>query len=280
MINYNTKEWFSLIFKFHKSDTFRVLLPSMIILGLFCALVAYVELEIYHLKYKSTTVIHSLLGFVISLLLVFRTNTAYDRWWEGRRQWGSLLNAARNLSMKLNAFLPDESPYREKAGLLITNYGVALKAHLRGMKAGEVAPGHVHQPNHIAAELYVLINNIYKEGLISGEQLLALSSEVQAFTDICGACERIRNTPIPYAYSLFVKKFIFVYIITMPFSFVTDFSYYIIPIVVFVFYVLASLELIAEEIEDPFGRDTNDLPTDQIAENMKISTREILYRKS
>jgi ion channel-forming bestrophin family protein len=106
MIQYNPKAWFSLIFKFHKSDTFRILMPAMLCLGVYGLVVAYVLLDYFELTFKSSTILHSLLGFVISLLLVFRTNTAYDRWWEARKLWGGLVNNSRNLSIKAKAFFP------------------------------------------------------------------------------------------------------------------------------------------------------------------------------
>src|SRR5690349_10240771 len=105
MVSYNPKEWFSFIFRFHKADTFRKLIPIMIGIGAYSGIVAYLEMEYWMLSenshVKHITITHSMLGFVISLLLVFRTNTAYDRWWEGRKMWGALVNNSRNLSMKL-----------------------------------------------------------------------------------------------------------------------------------------------------------------------------------
>ena len=92
-----------------------------------------------------------------------------------------------------------------------------------------------------------------------------LNAELQGFMDICGACERIRNTPIPYSYSSFVKKFIVSYCLTLPIGFTFSLHYLVIPFAMFVFYILASLEIIAEEIENPFGTDENDLPLDAIS---------------
>jgi putative membrane protein len=106
--------------------------------------------------------------------------------------------------------------------------------------------------------------------------MLSLQTELQSFTDVCGACERIKNTPIPFSYSLFIKKFIFFYVMTLPMGFVFSLGYYVIPVVIFIFYVLTSIEIIAEEIEDPFGGDSNDLPLAKIAENIGLHVREIL----
>jgi putative membrane protein len=96
------------------------------------------------------------------------------------------------------------------------------------------------------------------------------------FIDLMGGCERIKKTPIPYSYTMYIKKFIFIYIITLPFGFLETFGYYTIPTVILVSFILLSVELIAEEIEDPFGRDVNDLPTDQIVNTIKANVGEIL----
>lgn len=288
MINYNPKDWFSLIFKFHKSDTFRVLLPAMFLTGMYSLLIAYFEIDLFHLKHKSVTVTHSLMGFVISMLLVFRTNTAYERWWEGRKLWGSLLNNSRNMAIKVKAILgPVQVEECNYFMALISNFGYALRDHLRSdinmsrfietneFKIAQLE-NKVHIPNHFAFLLFDRVNKLYKEGKITGEQLIVLNEELRSLTDICGGCERIKKTPIPYSYSLFLKKFIFIYVMTMPFAFVYDFGYWLILITMLVFYVLASLELIAEEIEDPFGKDANDLPVDEITANINKSTKEIL----
>lgn len=279
MIQYNPKSWFGLIFKFHKSDTFRQLLPAMASVALYSGGVAFLELEILELKFRSSTALHSMLGFVISLLLVFRTNTAYERWWEGRKLWGSLVNNCRNLAMKLAAMLGEGEADKKKVMALLSVYPNVLKEHLRSKKT-EYAPQEVHQPNFISAQLIAAVNSFYQSGKISGEQYLILNGELSSLADICGGCERIKKTPIPYSYSLFLKKFIFVYIMTMPFGFIREFGYGIVPAVTFIFYVLASLELIAEEIEDPFGLEDNDLPTDEIAETIASNIKEITSGKN
>jgi putative membrane protein len=124
--------------------------------------------------------------------------------------------------------------------------------------------------------LHARAHRAYREGHISGDQLIGLAADLTAFMDICGACERIKNTPIPYSYSTFLKKFIVIYSLTLPFGFVFSLGYLAIPVVIFVFYVLASLELIAEEIEDPFGLDANDLPLDRLAGMIGANVDELL----
>lgn len=287
MIQYNPKDWITFIFRFHKSDTFRQLFPMMVFIGLYSYGVGYLEMEYWKLSEKSfvknITIMHNMLGFVISLLLVFRTNTAYDRWWEGRKLWGELVNNSRNLALKLSVMLKDEHD-RNYFKKLIPSYASVLQKHLANDDTAKMLfegivleiNQHKHKPNQVAKMLYQKIQDLYEQGKISGDQLLVLNQELKSFTNVCGACERIKNTPIPYSYSAFIKKFIFFYIMTLPFGYVFSLGYYVIPVVVFIFYVLASLELIAEEIEDPFGYDANDLPTDKIAANIKKHVEEIL----
>ncbi|MCY1312757.1 Bestrophin, RFP-TM, chloride channel [compost metagenome] len=117
---------------------------------------------------------------------------------------------------------------------------------------------------------------MYKEGIITDAHMINLNNELSALTDICGGCERIKNTPIPYSYSSFIKRFIMIYVITLPIGYVFQLGYYVAPLVTFIAYVLGSLELIAEEIEDPFGGDPNDLPLQKICNNIQKHVGEIL----
>lgn len=270
MVKYNTKEWFSLIFRFHKSDTFRILLPAIVITAVYTWAVAWFEIEYFHGQIIGSPLMHSLLGFVISLLLVFRTNTAYERWWEGRKLWGALVNNSRNIALKVNAFIGDEQD-RSVFAKQLASFPHALKDHLR-----DKFPAGKHIPLQISGEIFGTVNNWHKEKKINDAQFINLNADLTSLMEICGACERIKKTPIPFSYSLFLKKFIFVYIMTMPFGFVRDFGYWVILIVIFMFYVLASLELVAEEIEDPFGEDSNDLPTDEISSNIEKNINELL----
>lgn len=286
MVIYNPKDWWKLILGFQKSDTFRMMLPGILGMALFTGAVVYTELNVFHLNYKNTTSIHALVGFVLSMLLVFRTNTAYDRWWEGRKAWGSFVNNSRNLAIKLSVVTTDKV-LKERLKILIQNYVVAAKEHLRHgvktelLKDTDTWKVHdmlsaVHVPNRIAQLLLFEIQQMHQKGQISGEQLLFINAELQSFTDNIGVCERIKKTPIPYSYSIFLKKIIFIYIASMPFGFAMEFGYWSMFIVSILFYIFGSIELIAEEIEDPFGTDDNDLPTDQISETICRNLDEIL----
>ena len=290
MINYNTREWWKVIFRFHKADTLRSLAPLLLFMAVYAWGVCFLEIKYFRLSehLKNITILHTLLGFAISMLLVFRTNTAYDRWWEGRKLWGSLVNNSRNLAVKLNTFLQhDDQHNRSFFKTLIPRFAFELKSHLQneGTRLALDEQPHPeipdfnngkHIPNQVASLLLQRVQQLYKSNTISGDQFIIMNAELQSFLDICGACERIKNTPIPYSYSTFIKKFIFVYVITLPLGLCFSLGYLAVPVTVFIFYVLASLELVAEEIEEPFGNDSNDLPMQRISENIQKNIEEIL----
>ncbi|GAB3314812.1 bestrophin family ion channel [Larkinella ripae] len=292
MVNYNPKEWLRFLINFPKADTVRKLLPFMGGMAVYSFIIAFIILEIFHLKdnsdLKNISLMHSLLGFVISMLLVFRTNTAYDRWWEGRRQWGALVNNSRNLALKLEPLLDGANrDERDFFRTMIPNFAYAMKNHLRAgfieneftetalFRLTDLKPdGHI--PAQISAAILRKVYDLQRRGVLLPEHLLFLNPELLSFMDICGACERIHKTPIPYSYSSFLKKFITIYCITLPLGYVFNLHYLVIPFVVFIFYVLASLEVIAEEIEDPFGTDSNDLPAETICKNIRNSVQQLV----
>ena len=291
MRSYNPKEWTKFIFDFKKADTLRQLLPVLIFIAIYSGVLAFIEMNYFSNDLKdhlqNLAVIDTLLGFALSMLLVFRTNTAYDRWWEGRKLWGALVNNSRNLALKINSLFADDKDVRALFARLIPGFAAELKIHLQADQTmysldesdhPEISSFSRinHIPNQIVALMIDKIIQMQAEKKITGDQLLFISSELSSFMDICGGCERIKNTPIPYSYSSFIKKFILLYTITLPLGYVYSLHYLIVPVVVFVLYVLASLELIAEEIEEPFGKDDNDIPMQRIAETIQKNVSEIL----
>jgi ion channel-forming bestrophin family protein len=286
MVLYNPKEWWKIIFAFHKSESFKMMTPGLIGVFVYTGIICYIENEVLHVTFKNTTAVHSLVGLVLSLLLVFRTNTAYDRWWEGRRIWGAITNDARGLFIKLNSMLLSHQDDVTNLKNYIISYAYALKLHLRKMPiTNEVIflddddiekfeTAH-NPPLIILSELQKSIQRLVHDEKLNNLQLLYVKDEIKSLVDSVGACERIRNTPIPFSYNMFIKKVIFMYIFTMPIGFVREFEYWAMPIVTCLFYVFASIELIAEEIEDPFGSDSNDLPLDLICDNLNKHLTEI-----
>jgi ion channel-forming bestrophin family protein len=291
MITYNPKSWLTLIFHLTKSDTLAILWKELLFIFSFTLGVAFLEIHFFPNENVLDKLfsVYQILGFVISLLLVFRTNTAYDRWWEGRRKWGELVNDSRNLAVKLAALdlSPAENAFFARH---IGNYALCIKEHLRAGTNFELLnltdsernflQRLDHIPSGIVQLLYQRMNELNKQGVLSEEAILRLDKNLNGFLDTVGACERIKNTPIPYSYSLFFKKFIFIYVTTLPLAFVIHFGYLSALIATFIFYVMVSIEVLAEEIEDPFGLDDNDLPTDEMAARIEGIVQSILLKET
>ncbi|MBS1950887.1 MAG: hypothetical protein OJF59_003277 [Cytophagales bacterium] len=287
MVNYNPKVWVELIFHSYSKQVLKTLLPALIFMGLFTATCCYLELTFLK-SLPAFTTVHSLLGIVLGLFLVFRTNSAYERWWEGRKLWGSLVNSSRNFAMKLNAVLGQGMEEDRKwFAEMISHFMWATKEHLRkGVVPDDMEINNkiflgqlkqaAHKPNRIATAMYLKIEELFRKNVITGFHLTNFDKEMKDFVDLMGSCERIKKTPIPYSYTMYIKKFIFIYIITLPFGFIPTLGYYTIAVVLLVAFVLLSVELIAEEIEDPFGQDINDLPTDELTAAIKANVKEIL----
>ncbi len=251
--------------------------------------IQYLEIEYLHLTSKSKVsnvgMIHSLLGFVLSLLLVFRTNTAYDRWWEGRKLWGKLMNDTRNFAIKINTVLKEDRESADQISKYLKFFPHLLAKHL-SQESTRLALDEDyseiknslknHAPNDLMIQLTEKLYQLKKEGKISDVEMLYLDTQVSGFLDVCGGCERIKNTPIPYSYSSFIKKFIILYVLALPIAYVINLGLFMIPLTVFVYYVLMSLELIAEEIEDPFNNDENDIPMETIAQNIERNVHQIM----
>lgn len=288
MITYNPKDWFTFIFRIHKAETFRQLMPLMIGVAVYAGAIGYFEFYTFYSDEmreltKAISTIYSILGFTLSLLLVFRTNSAYDRWWEGRKLWGDLTNNTRAFASHMNAILSAvDKEARSMLGVLLTTFPYALQAHLKNEKIDDAFfaehwnahQSHTylsrikngqHQPLEVFRCLMEYVAQLSKEGKLNGQSVYHFKTELNKLIDVCGACERIKNTPIPFSYSVFLKKFIFFYVMLFPLIYSPQMLYFIAPVTVFVLYVLTSIELIAEEIENPFNGDPNDLPTLEMA---------------
>ncbi|NRB48565.1 MAG: bestrophin [Saprospiraceae bacterium] len=290
MIYYKTNaNWFGDLGNLAKSWTMVRIWRSVVAIGVYTTAICFAvwgfNLEEYiHMN----TSIFSLLGVILSIFLVFRTNSAYDRWWEGRKQWGALVNHTRNMAIYVNTMFPKDNPeVRRYFAKHISNFCLALVEHLREGtqldkliylsdedKAVYGEKGHV--PNHISMQIFDRMAEGHRNGELNEGDYINIKAQHQALLDILGACERIKKTPIPFSYAVYLKIFITVYGLMLPFALITTFSFGTIPLVMFIFFALLGVELLGEEIEDPFGLDCNDLPTGDIANTIKTNVFEIL----
>lgn len=211
---------------------------------------------------------HGIIGLLLGLLVVFRTNTAYDRWWEARKLWGQLAIECRNLCIKISTLAsigPDEA---WQMGEQLARFARTLKDHLQG-DAGSV-------PARVAIVVRELIARWRRGAQIDGFDQLFLDHQANVLMEVAGACDRIRQTPIPRSYLAIVRLSIFLYLATLPWALVNEFDYWTIPASVVLTLFMVGLESIAEHIEDPFGTTMDDLPMAQVCEDLEASLRNIV----
>jgi ion channel-forming bestrophin family protein len=270
-----------------KSSLVKKLLGGMVVITSITSLLCYLHLE-YHISFlKISNTLPGYMGAALGLLLVFRNNTAYEKWWEARKEIGGLVNVSRNIAISINGLLPPGNIEKNRIANLLIAFVFSLKEHLRkGVKMDDIkvlndedfklVENSNHKPNMIVNIMMNRIEYLWKEKSISDMQQYLLIKHANTLVDILGKCERIRNTPIPMAYGFLLKFFIFLYVMILPFGLLDDLRWYAIPLVIILYYILMSIVLTAEEIEEPFGKDLNDLPMEEMANGIKRNVQEIV----
>jgi len=227
--------------------------------------------------------VYASLGAIVSILLVFRTNSAYAKWWEARTLWGSLINASRNLALKVRHFVPAPEIDRQQLAHFLSVFAAALKDHLRrindlkrvaGFEHLEAEPD--HPPSVVASSIYGLIESWRQQKLISDELTRILDVEARVLMEVCGGCERILNTRLVFSYRVFVNYCVLLYVLTLPWGLVQDFHGWTIPMVFVVSFVLVGLEIVAYSVESPFGHEADDLDLDGLCATLERSVNDIL----
>jgi len=294
MLNINRwlrgKSWFFLTLRLQYS-----VIPAILSRVYFCILFALFISWLYYLGIEkiSLDVLNSLVPtIVLGLLLVFRTNTAYERFWEGRKLWGTIVNTTRNLSRGIWISVWETQPHdREekiKALQLILAFAVATKLHLRSESVNQELADLIpvewfnklknmnNPPIEIAFWLGDYLQQQYEQKRLNIHQLISLVKLLDILVDCLGGCERILKTPIPKAYVIHLRQLILLYCLSLPFQVVDDLHWFTAPFVGLVSFAILGIEQIGIEIENPFGYDSNDLPLDQICKNMRINIEDLI----
>ena len=278
--------WNSTVFVFFRFKSYllkRLFKPIIYISILTTILCVLYEFKI--LTVGKSFALPGLLGAALGILLVFRNNTAYDRWWEARKILGGLINNSRNFALQANQILPDLAD-RKRLLSLIAAFPYALKEHLRdGVQLSEISfigakyidflKPYTHKPNALANLMAEFLQKAQEDRKLTDFQRIKLVEYLDTNIDLLGKCERIHNTPIPSAHNYLLKFYIFIYTLSLPFSFIGMLHWWSIFAVAAIYFLAMSIVTIAEEIEDPFGRDPNDLPVDTIAQNIHKNINEI-----
>jgi ion channel-forming bestrophin family protein len=269
-----------LITSLRTSKTVQTILWMAVGVGVYAILPVIKEYSPYAWFGDSPSEIHAALTLALGWLLVFRTNAAYSRWWEARTAWGSMINATRNLSMKLSVLTvpqPSDIPFLSR---LLSDFPRALMHHLRktpytspAIPLGTKAD---HIPLAISNQLYAWVSSALSENRIDSGELKVIDSDLSKLMDVCGACERIARTPIVLSYRIFARQCIFLYLLTLPWGIVDDFKWWTIPMTIIMAYFMIGMEVVAEHVEEPFGYDEDDLDLEGMCETIEASVSQVL----
>jgi putative membrane protein len=214
---------------------------------------------------------------ILGLLLSFRNRAAYDRWWDARGLWGQLTNDSRNLAGKLAAFVPAEELARSRVAELLVGFAEALKRHLRdqmprlrdlpGFEHEEADPAHV--PLYLARRLYFIVADWKRTGHLDAATLWILDPHLRGLMDVCGACEKIRNTPLSPSYKSLLRTGLALDVLAEPWLTFPDVGFWGVPVFLLVCFFLFGVELIDTIVEEPFGRERDDLDLDRYCRTIR-----------
>lgn len=277
MIKYDPHDWWQHLF-IVRGGLVREISGRVLVFALWGAVVTWFHLNVHKVDIPATG--HTLAGTALSLLLVFRTNSSYDRFWEGRKLWGGIVNETRNL---LRASLVNirSAELLRRLAAWTAMYPFALTRVLRSGQ-GELGPAAAVLPAAevervrsagnpavaVALRMSAVLAEAKQRGLISDYVHMQLDHNVQLLIDYQGGCERIVRTPLPFAYMLHLRRTLILFLLTLPFALVETFSWVTVLVDVMIGYTFLGIEEIGVEIEEPFGTEDNDLPLEEISANI------------
>ncbi len=286
MIKYDAHSWSNQFFNIHGSLV-REISGRVLLCTAWSVAVVLFHLHVFPISLPST--VHTLVGVAFGLLLVFRTNSSYDRFWEGRKLWGGIVNETRNLIRSIEALLISAPHLRREIAIWMLGFCYGGMNILRGKKdigpiskfIGEEelkqALASPHPALYCAKKISLILQKAKTDGIITDVEQVNIDQNTQLLIDYLGGCERIHKTPLPFAYVVHLRRALVIYSFTLPFVLLNDAQIWITPFeTMFLAYVFFGIEEIGVEIEDPFGEDENDLPLEDICESIYKNTEGLL----
>jgi len=297
MLDYGRpKSWLRLVFSVRGSALIRIRFRLLAVALI--SLVLTILHEIGHIHTPLTLQALSLMGLALGIFLGFRNNTSYDRFWEGRRLWGALVNVSRTLTRDLLTVLPpgpqgEPSDVQRRQVHRLIAFVHALRMGLRDQTNLDeigllllLAPGdleaigsHRNVPNGILLRMAGEHRALKNADQIGENWSVLLAERLSALSDIQGGCERIKTTPMPHSYNILIHSIVALYVFALPFGLVTSLHYFTPVVVLMVAYTFLGLDAVGDELEDPFGEDLNDLPLSTICRTIEINLRQMLGEK-
>jgi putative membrane protein len=272
MIIKKKTNWFGMLFEW-KGSVLPRLLPRLFILFLYTIAVVYFRDSLLEYHLYINPAIFTLFGIALAIFLGFRNTVSYDRFWEGRKLWGALLNDTRSLARQSHTLVDGEDYKKQRTHfiLMLTALVHALKHQLRETNPDAdmerlLASSYtqklqtaVFKPIVILKDLGLWVNRAKNDGKLDSITQVAFDENLNKLSDIIGGCERIASTPIPYTYSILLHRTVYIYCFLLPFGFGESMLWTLPFVIVFIAYTFVALEAIADELEDPFGVEPNDL---------------------
>lgn len=277
--SHNLLAWVPHLFLFYKEKVFRKLIPIILIITCYALIIglAFVNHKGYGLGQ-----FHLIFSFILTIIISFRVNSSYSRWWEGRTLWGSIVNNSRNLALKFDTYagLNEHPDFYQLLSKLPTIIKANLRKDSKLVEKELCALGiHEHSSEHpvllVTQPMYKIINQLRNETRDRVQQCVLLDTHLGNLIDLAGGCERIANTRIPPAFAFFVKQALLFYSLMFPFGWVDTFGILVIPMMIMIVYILLGLEILSEELEDPFKVGDNGLNLDLITRNIELNIAQI-----
>ncbi len=273
VIEYETRNWLSIIIRVRGTVLPRILLRTSAVVGLAVVAVYLQHEQGYDLSIPVT--VHTIVGVALGLLLVFRTNASYDRYWEGRKLLGGMVNTTRDLARQTAAYVSDPNA-RIASGRYIRALYAAIRRYLRQEREWPELAALLSEPElarlaetrgpplAVAQCLSAVYAAEVDAGRLSEHRLRILDENLSSMIDLWGGAERIMRTPVPFAYAHHIKAFMTLWVFTVPFALMASMGWYTPVGAALIAFGLFGIDEIGVEIEDPFGYDPNDLPLDAI----------------
>ena len=284
MIVRSRKNWWTLLFVW-RGSMMKQMLPQLLIVFGLSVVAVWTEGYIFSRKVPLNATPFTLVGVALALFLGFRNSSAYDRWWEGRKLWGSLVNTMRSLTRQALTMTGDASDKREFINLLVA-FTYAMRDQLRGdvfSRSAELLPPELaaevdrarYKPFIILRAMGEWVSARQKEGAFGEITTTAIDRNLVELSNILGGCERIASTPVPFAYSVMIHRVVYFYCALLPFGLVDAILWMTPPVATVLAYAFIALDSLAAELEMPFGREDNGLALDAISLNIELSILEM-----
>lgn len=278
--------WLEMLFVW-RGSVLRKIMPQLLLITAFSVAVLYFKGTIYDYKVHLNPAIFTLLGLSLAIFMGFCNSANYDRFWEGRKLWGSLVVESRSLTRQVLALINDDSPNakskKEEFVRIIAAFCWALNFQLRNKDANPKLQALLSAENFLRVKdknfKPVILLDIMAEWINAQNQaqkidtivLVSMDNQLNLFSQIIGGCERIANTPLPFAYSILLNRTVYLYCFWLPFGLVDVVGWMMPVIVLLISYTFIALDAIIQEIGEPFGEEENDLALNSICETIQFS---------